>query len=174
MKRSVRLPVVGVCLSLAVVCAGGCGKKAEEDIGGTPIELPIEQEGEAKIGGESADTTGERETRVQLSEGVVLPEDFPEDAPLYTGATVMKAASLSDGETFTVALHTTDPFDQVVTFYKDKCPAEGWEQTTDLTSPGATPVQILAYTKGDRKLSLNIVDNQSEGARLIALMVGAQ
>ncbi|MFQ5639740.1 MAG: hypothetical protein ACE5IR_17280 [bacterium] len=98
----------------------GCNRSSDsEDSGMGAFSLKKDRsEMTVKGGGE--------EVHLSLdASGVELPDGFPDDAPLYPGATVMTSATTPAG--FTVALQTQTALKKVTNFYNQKLKKNGWK-----------------------------------------------
>lgn len=69
-------------------------------------------------------------TAFQLGENLPLPQGFPNDLPIYPGATVIATAWFRSGEettSYLLRLLTTDFEEQVIDFYRQRLETGGWE-----------------------------------------------
>jgi len=152
-----RISVVSLCLGFAVSCMTGCGNAPEET--GMPTGIPVK--------GTSVDNSKHAEL---LSETIQLlstrqegsSDSIPEDMPVYTGAKIGDTMGSVEADSLMVLLQTSDPIDKVTAFYKEHCSAAGWTESGTMVDPAGAVMQLLAYTKDDRKLSVAIVKNQTE------------
>ena len=93
-----------------------------------------------------------------FSTGNKLPDDWPKDAPVYTGATVTYSGSSNPqtGESgFGAVLTTTDGSTKVVEFYKKELVSQGW---TIASTQIANDTTVLGSTKDTRSLAVSIVE----------------
>jgi len=97
-------------------------------------------------------------------------ESIPNDMPVYTGAKVKRTMELPDAGSLMAMLQTADQIDKVTAFYKEKCAAAGWTEAGNMADPAGKIMQLLSYTKGDRKLSVTIVNNQTENVTEITMV----
>ncbi len=137
------------CLALLLsLMAGGCGPSEEsttvEDERGNKasvtksaerndVQIKIETDHgktvltQTEDGGMSIVGPDGQKIAIAGQEGeVTLPKGFPEDVPVYEGATPVNTAEIPDGTL--VVLTTSDPLAAVAGFYKERLKAEGWEQ----------------------------------------------
>ncbi len=78
--------------------------------------------------GDKVTLTGE-DGEISFEAGGDLPESFPKDFPVYTGAKLVNSFSASgeEGDGISVVWETSDSFDKVTDFYKKKLPEDGWK-----------------------------------------------
>ncbi len=78
--------------------------------------------------GDKVTLTGE-DGEVSLEAGGDLPESFPKDFPVYSGAKLVSSFSASGegGDGVSVVWETGDSFDKVTDFYKKKLQEDGWK-----------------------------------------------
>ncbi|MBI2635808.1 hypothetical protein HYW84_00575 [Candidatus Peregrinibacteria bacterium] len=161
------LSVVSVFLLLPA-----CSRRQAE----RAIERRIEQE---TGGNADVDIQSDGAVKVETAEGTYnaggnrLPEDWPEDAPVYAGAEVQfsGAANPANGKPGAAAvLITADSASDVLTFYKAELKSKGWTITTTMESQGTT---IIGATKGARTFSL-MIGSSDAGKTSITIGVGEQ
>lgn len=90
-----------------------------------------------------------------------LPENFPEDIPLFEPAEIL--SSLSSQERVQVTLQTEALAERVLEFYQQKMRGLGWRLTGRGGENG-----VLTFTKDDRRLQLTITPNPA-GSTLVIL-----
>ena len=106
---------------------------------------------------------------IQTDEGTTtvggerMPEDWPEDAPAYPGATVSYAASVNPATGkpgMAVLLMTADAAATVNEYYTKELASQGWTIGATIQGGGTS---IISATKDDRTMSLAIakVENQT-------------
>jgi hypothetical protein len=74
---------------------------------------------------------------------IALPVPFPDDVPLYPGAT-LRLSQEQDGDDVTVVLGTPSSPSEVETFYRREMEAEGWRFMGDAKVEGRS---FLSYAK---------------------------
>lgn len=90
--------------------------------------------------------------------GDELPKDWPEDAPIYAGATIEYSATVNpvSGESGSAVVFSTDAkASDVEAYYQKELVAEGWKMEATMQGGGTT---ILSATKGARTISLAITE----------------
>jgi hypothetical protein len=90
--------------------------------------------------------------------------EAPEDIPVLD-----QAENLFGSET-AVSYETTVPFDDVVTFYKEQMPANGWEEAEGSFSFGE--VSILNYVKEGRSAIVTITKAGEKTTVLVGIAPG--
>jgi hypothetical protein len=78
--------------------------------------------------------------------------DYPSDAPLYSGKSVMDMKS-AEKNARVVAIQTSDSIEKISGFYKGELEAKGWKTESTMTTPQMT---MYVASKGERKLVVQI------------------
>jgi hypothetical protein len=139
--------VVFVLLLMPMIA--GCGKKPSDSVAEKAIEHAMEANGDdAEVSVNSGGVQiKSKDGDFSMGEGTKLPEDWPGDIPVYTGAKLQSAAKSGDG--LTVQAFSTDSLDKVTTFYKERLKKEGWTEDSATTQP---QMVMLSYSKDARSL----------------------
>ena len=155
MRRFVVIAAVLVC----VAC--GCGKPSTTFRGPDGAPVTVDQGGDkVEIKGREADGS----VPSSSGGGVKVPEDFPKDIPVYSGATLIIHQSVKNGRY--LQLKTSDAADKVTAFYKEKLKAEGWKQVSESSSESPrSGITTLMNTKDNRTLSV-VISQDDEGTSL--------
>ena len=141
-------------LAAATVIVCGCNKSPTYET----------KDGEVTVDKSSGQVTFEGKTKdgnvkVTASEtGVALPEGFPKDVPIYTGAKVQMAST--QGKTMMVHLNLSAPVAEALKYYQDHLKEQGWEIESTMNMGEGS---MVAAKKGDRKCSAVIL-KQDKGA----------
>ena len=136
-----------------VVLLGACG---DEKNAGTA------QDGDAS---DARDATQTKEAS-KATTGVDLPDGFPPDIPLYTGAKFVRSAS-QPGGIVVVKLTSGDPVTAIAKFYRDTLAESGWKDRSGMDNPaGGT---ALNFEKNDTALTVQLTERPNE--TLISLNV---
>jgi hypothetical protein len=104
--------------------------------------------------------------RIAGGKGISLPNDFPKDVPIYTGATPVSSINAKDGTM--VTLQTTDPVEKVDEFYAKQLKDQGWTIENTIKTAESTN-----YANKKEKRTLNVSINGG-GNTMIILMVGEE
>lgn len=154
---------------IAALALAGCGKKSEE----RRIEKAIENNsgGQAHVDLSKNQMTletkkGEKMQVVSGSEGLKVPDDFPKDIYVYTGAKVEASIKTPDGTQLTLA--TADPAAKVADEYKAQMKKAGWEEKISAGMSGAT---MLEYAKDGRDLMVHITGEAGNTKILLMMSV---
>ena len=109
------------------------------------------------------------ETQVALGgSGVPLPEELPEDVPIFTDATVM--GTTLDSEELMVALQTTTQPEAVIGFYEKQLSANDWQITDTARIPQGA---FFTAEKGEER-SVNVsIGGIGEGGSFITITMDA-
>jgi len=81
-----------------------------------------------------------------------LPEDFPEDVPVYPGIAAPDVTRLGDG--FEVSGATGDSLEQVHAFYTDSLKKHGWSLIAPLSETSAPGARVYHYEKNERGITV--------------------
>ncbi|MBU0732015.1 hypothetical protein KKC88_03995 [Patescibacteria group bacterium] len=116
---------------------------------------------------------------VETEEGTVsigqteIPEEFPSNVPVYSGATVVWTSSSTADQAYWVDLESTDDFDTVETYYNEQLESNGWEvtDTTTYTADGQSTTIIYAQ---DGTNDLVVTVSSSDGKVMISLNAMAE
>ncbi len=87
--------------------------------------------------------------------GAGIPEGFPQDVPLYKGASIVASYKMSDG--FVVMVQTTDERPKAIETCKADIKAKGWTLDSSFDTP---QMLMLMYKKGKRELNVGITKQQ--------------
>lgn len=90
---------------------------------------------------------------MQSGAGTKIPENFPEDIPLYPGIKIQMVME-NAGPAYSIVGTTSDSVDDVSAFYKKNCVEKGWKQLMDMTHAEGT--SMLHYEKDERVLMVLI------------------
>jgi hypothetical protein len=142
-----RVVLLGAALALALACGDKEEAAAPAATAPSPAATPGAQP-------EAAAPTPSEDPGIpaEVVQGD-LPKDFPEDLPVYPGAS--PTTSLMAGGSGLIVLNTNAPVAAVLSHFRDQLPAQGW--TVD--EVGEDPPRVVAH-KGSRSATISI----SEGA----------
>ena len=149
-RLSILLLVLASCLWI------GCGRKSTTVTDPEGGKATVTQTGD----GTEVTITGAKGETVRIAgseSGVALPEGFPKDVPIYTGAKVTTSAKTN--EMTTVVLTTADPVTKVADFYGEKLKANGWDvQAAMNTGEGG----MVTATKGKSTCTVYVARSDKE------------
>jgi uncharacterized cupredoxin-like copper-binding protein len=124
-----------------------------------------------KFGNESASIVSEDgATEMLMGDAAKIPADFPKDVPVYPGMKLEMTVKNPQDGMFTLTGTSADPLDKIAKFYKGKAAAGGWTEQMSMAQGGQ--MQMLAYEKGGRMISVNIISQ--DGSTTINLTTGTQ
>jgi hypothetical protein len=126
-------------VTAALVLLAGCGGD-EESTG---------RDDESR---ESSTDSGEQSNEVTVS----LPDEFPDDVPIYPGATATVAMKIPQG--FTVVHQTSAGINEAKEFFETELADNGWEVEQTVATPQGS---MLSAKKDDRQVNI-IVGTQDE------------
>jgi len=81
-----------------------------------------------------------------------LPDDFPEDVPVYPGIVSPDVTRLGEG--FEVSGVTTDTLVQIHAYYTDAFGRHGWTVDERLSETSAPGSRVYHYEKNDRAVTV--------------------
>lgn len=164
-----RTVLVLVALALAT---GGCRKieekmaeKAAEKATGGEVDIDSKS-GQVKLKQKGPDG---KETEVQLGAGSSVPADFPKAVPIYPGAKVISAVTISQGEGHMVMLNTSDSTQQVLEYYKKNL--SSFKVDGELAGGDTT---ILTMSNAELTVSVSATKSSDDGTTLINLTASAK
>ncbi|MBK9001983.1 MAG: hypothetical protein IPM35_40175 [Myxococcales bacterium] len=160
-----------VLVALALV-TGGCRKieekmaeKAAEKATGGEVNIDSKT-GQVKLKQKGPDG---KETEVQLGTGSSVPADFPKAVPIYPGAKVISAVTISQGEGHMVMLNSSDSTQQVLEYYKKNL--SGFKVDGELAGGDTT---ILTMSNAELTVSVSATKSSDDGTTLINLTASAK
>lgn len=155
-------------LSLVLLFVAGCNRSKTYS---TP-EGSVTVHDSGKAGQSAVTITGRNGEKMTIdSEGTKLPDDYPKDVPVASGAKIVMATSVDDKTTHGshLVLESTDSLEHVLAFYKKGIADNGWKINTSISQPQVT---IIAAEKDTRELSLSL--QQSDGKCTVTQSVAAK
>ena len=165
---------LGLVAVLAAVVLTGCQPRLSWWGSEKVAEKVAEKTIEKSTGGKAKVDLDKGEVRIKTEEGEVvmkgdLPENMPQDVPVYPGATVAGSWQVTEeeGGGLTLNLQTEDEVEKVVAFYKERLPEEGWEIKSEFQNEGAV---VITVEKGERGGWVSV--SREEGKTVIGLMFG--
>lgn len=185
MKKIIMIIAIAGALMLTLVFAGGClGQKIAEKITEEVIEKAIESEGgnveidlddgEMTIEGDDGDvsiSTDDETVTIEgddvegtFGEGAELPDDFPENIPVYPDMTLVSSWKADGG--FSISAFSEKSVDEIFGWYKDKL--SGWDnemETTTNTDDGK--MSTIVVKNGTYVVSVMVMDSEDEGTAVV-------
>lgn len=171
MKTHLRLLTLASAACL-VMALGGCGSGE----GDTTTKVDIDESGEKvsiqtndpEQGGVSMSVSeggveiqaGEQNMQVKAGENVQLPDDFPEDVPLYDPLQIRLVSSDEEAGAVNLMGIIPDKPAKAGEAYQKAAEAAGWK-LQERVSPVAQMV-ILRLSKGERELVANFAETGAE------------
>ena len=141
-KKGSKLPLILVVLAVVLVGAYLMGRvitrKAGEFLSGKVLSGVTG--GKVNVEGDGGKMTFENsEGKVSFEEGGKIPEGFPKDFPVYSGAKVVSSftANTDGKDGMNVVWETNDSADDVFAFYKKDLVANGWKVTATFEQEGS-------------------------------------
>ena len=166
------LPVILAGLALA-----GCGGdqlaekaaetavKANTSEQGQEVDVDIDSEKQSfsmSVQGESGSMD------MTAGENAKLPDDFPEDVPLYPGMKLQVVSTMDGQEMHMIQGSTGDDLETVAARLAKDAQSNGWTEAMSMNM-GAQQ-RMLNYTQGDRILNYAVM--REEGATQISVTTG--
>ena len=127
-----------VALITSSLALASCGKKDKDKEGGK---------------GKDKNTVTFKKGGVEIKSGesVKLPDDWPDDIPTPADSTIKTSQKLGALGT-NLIIHSKQSGLDVISYYKEKMPADGWEESSSLDVPNGG---IVTFSKGDRSVTIN-------------------
>lgn len=143
-----------ITLALVAAVAFGCGKKSTYKTKDGEVTVD-KQHGQVTFEGKSKDGN----VKVSANKaGVPLPDGFPKDVPIYTGAVVQVAST--QGQMMMVHLNVSASVTEVLKYYQDQLKEQGWEIESTMNMGEGS---MIAAKKADRKCSAMVL-KQDQGS----------
>ncbi|OGL73338.1 hypothetical protein A3E39_00060 [Candidatus Uhrbacteria bacterium RIFCSPHIGHO2_12_FULL_60_25] len=105
-----------------------------------------------------------------MGDNVAVPDNFPSDVPRYPDATPKSVTMNEEQQEASLMLETSGGLDEVVAWYKDEMPKQGWKSASSFDSAQA---KIMSFEKdengGTAKLSVSVTGDTSDGKTSIIL-----
>jgi hypothetical protein len=156
-----------VAISLVLLLAACNRSKTVSTPGG---DVKVEESG--KAGQSKVTFTGKNgESMTINSEGGKLPDDYPKDVPVASGAKIVMATSVNNAENkgSSLVLESADSFDNTVAFYKKGLADNGWKVDATIAAEKMT---MLTAAKDTRQLVVQI--GESEGKTSVTQHLGVK
>jgi len=160
-----------VVLAFALASCGGdkAAEELSEKVAGEAIGGDVEVDDDTVT-----ITTDEGEATISGGEGA-LAEGFPEEFPIYDGASVKASAAVETGgqTQYSATLGTSDPVSDVHEWYKSELSSDGWTIENDmLISTGDGESAVLSAKKSGMEAAATIAEDDGATAVVITLIVG--
>lgn len=158
MRRTL-LVAMALLLAIAAMQVTGCRKVAEEAAEQAVEQatgVDVEQDGDSVTITSEDDEGGQ--VNITTGEGAEVPDEFPDDFPLYDGdVTGSSSVASPDGSMVVVTVETKDDFDTVKDFFDKAFADEGWNVIFQMSSSEGGS-QGISYTleKDERNATLTI------------------
>jgi len=141
--------------AIALAC-GGEERTVETETG----RVTVREEGEqAHVQGETREGTSYEGT---FGEDVDVPDDFPDDVPLYPEAKVVGSMQVEESGRL-LTLTTGDAPEKVMSFYRGKLESDGWQVESEMNMGGQ---RMLAAVKDERTVAVQAMEEES-GSRVL-------
>ena len=134
-------------LACGVLLLGACGGEQKTD---------AEQHAAGDDAMETAQTPkASKDAAMRDAAAVELPDGFPEDIPLYSGAELVRTAS-TPGGIIMVKLTSGDKVAAIAKFYQDALAKSGWKERPGMDNPAGG--RILTFEKNDIVLTVQLTE----------------
>ncbi|MCK4777576.1 MAG: hypothetical protein KAS39_04305 [Actinomycetia bacterium] len=137
-KKLIVLSLVIVFVFLISGCASFAQKAVEKEIEkSTGAEVDID-EGKIKV------KTDEGEAEMEVGEAASLPDDFPDDFPLYEKAKLVSSFKMTEEEkeSFQLSFEFDGDWKEVADFYQDSLPGSGYTIVSSMETMGGVTIII--------------------------------
>ncbi len=167
---------LGLIITIAFVLSG-CAltdkltQKAGEKIGEKIVEEATNSEVDVE---EGTITMNTNEGTMQWGENVDLPENFPEDIPVYKDAQALSASSSETDNSYYVTLLSTDGFNAIEEYYKSELENEGWTIDNESTYAGESGKSTTYIaSKDNRDLTVGLYESISGDEQDVTIAISA-
>lgn len=164
------LAILAVIIVAAVVAGRFIYRRAKESVLGTFLSKTTGETVEVEEGGGKVTVTSE-EGEFSFEEGGELPDNFPEDFPIYPGAKLTSSwtAQAEEKEGISLVWETSDSMEEVSEYYKEELASSGWKVGF---STEAEDTITMGFEKGDSSGFLGITTE--EGKTIVSLTLGVE
>ena len=155
-------------LVLALLMTAGCSRSKTYSTPGGSVTV----NDNGKPGQSAVTITGNNGEKMTInSEGTKLPDDYPKDVPVASGAKIVMSTSVDNKTTkgSHLVLESTDSLDKITEFYKKGLADNGWKISATFAQPQMT---IITAAKDNRELSLSV--QQGDGKSTITQSVATK
>lgn len=122
-----------LAMAVAALSLAGCGKQvADAVMAANGVQLNKD--------GSGTMTLGDNKGNFAMGDDIRIPDGFPKDVPVYTGAKIKTA--LTVGASLQIGLQTADKAAKVADFYKSSLTAAGWKIEADLSSQDSLSLML--------------------------------
>lgn len=152
-----------ICFLVSVLVIGcSCSEKAGEKVGEKIAEKAIE----AQTGHKADIDVGKESMRIKTKDGEMtmtsgkaarLPDNFPEDIPIYAGSALDMAMEVPQG--YSLSLTTQDDVSKVAEWYLKEMVDKGWTKEAFMEMGKQT---MLVFKKGKRGANLAISHDKDQ------------
>lgn len=156
-----------VVISLVLLLAACSRSKTVSTPNG---DVKVEESG--KPGQSTVTYTGKNGEQMTIaSEGGKLPDDYPKDVPVMSGAKIVMATSVNNADTHgsSLILESADSCANTLAFYKKGLADNGWQTNATIAADKMT---MLTADKDTRQLLVQIGD--SDGKCSVTQTVGVK
>lgn len=133
----------------AAAAEQGIDADVEFDGDGMTMKVNDEEHGEVNVG---------------YGSQAKLPDDLPEDLPIYEGLALSIVNQVEVEEIVTIMGTSADSIDKIGSFYKEQAAAQGWTLGNENVVPGM--VHSMMYEKGDRMMQVALTPAPTGGTQV--------
>jgi hypothetical protein len=161
--------IIIVVVAVLAILAGG-GYYANRYFNEKSAEKAVEEATGGKV---DIDDDGDKIT-VETDEGKVtmgqneVPDSFPSDVTVYSGAEVTRTSEVDDS--VTLQLTTSDSISTVFDFYKGDLKSNGWKLST--TAESVEDSSLIYAEKNDKQVIVTVSEDTQSDKTLITILVG--
>ena len=142
-----------ICFLVSVLVIGcSCSEKAAEKIAEKAIEAQTGHKADIDVDKESMRIkTKDGEMTMTSGKAAKLPDNFPEDIPIYEGCALDMAMEVPQG--YSLSFTTKDEMSKVSEWYLKEMIGKGWTKEAFMDMGKQT---MLVFKKGERGVNLAI------------------
>ena len=161
--------VIGILLLsfAATKLIGLAGSKVAQQV----AEKAIEQStgADVDISGEGEEVTVKTEEGTFTAGKQEVPENFPDNIPLYPGSEIETSASSE--QVISLSLTSQDSFTAIADYYKKNLIEAGWKITEESSLSNAA---VLSFENGEQSGVIAITETEDGSSMTISIDLGAE
>lgn len=169
-----KLFFAALALTMAVSLSG-CSltdklmNKAGEKIGEKIVEKATNSEVDVT---NNQVTVNTNEGSTTWGENLSLPDDFPTDVPIYSGANIATSTTDTSSNAFYITMISSDDFKTISDYYKAEIENQGWttENASSYNSESGKSTTYIA-TKDNRDLTVGLYETTGETATDVSITI---
>ena len=151
-----------ICLLVSVLMIGcSCSEEAGEKVAEKAIEAQTGHKADIDVDKESMTIkTKDGEMTMTSGKAAKIPDNFPEDVPMYEGYALEMAMEVPEG--YSLSFTTEDGVSKVSEWYLNEMIDKGWTKEASMDMGNQ---KMLVFKKGERGVNL-VISPESDKTRI--------